>query len=484
MVKASLKKNFLMNILLTGSSYIFPLITFPYISRVLQAAGNGKINFALSVANYFVMFASLGIPMYGIKVCAEVRDDKKKLSRTVKELLILNFITSVVAFFLLLVLIALVPKFQGYISLLLVDSITIWLNLIGMEWLFKALEDYSYITKRSIIFKIISIVLMFLFVHKQSDLVIYAIISLVGTSGSLILNVFRCRKIISFNNVGKVNLRQHISPIVTFFFLSASWTIYMNMDSVMLGFISGDTEVGYYAAAVKLKGILVSTISALGTVLLPRLTSFFSQKRMEEFYELLRRDAEFIVISATFFTCYCIVNAREIMIVLSGYSYLPAVPAMQFISNSILFIGLSTMLGTNILIPIGKEKVTMFATLFGLIVDVIFILLLAPDFGAAGAAMATVLGEICIFLFELVYLRDSAHLFFNFKSILREFCAILVAAIFLIVSKILLSQFLSEILLIIATGLIFTFASVLTLLLFGDSFTRQAINNMLKRIRR
>lgn len=482
--RKSIKVNFAMNIILTGSSYIFPLITFPYISRVLQATGNGKLNFALSVINYFVMFASLGIPMYGIKACAIVRDNKDELSKTVKELFILNFITSTISFVVLLSMIATVPKFQDYTELLLIDSVAIWLNLIGMEWLFKALEEYVYITNRSIVFKIIGIALMFIFVHKPSDYAVYAVITLIGSSGSLVLNVLRCRKLINFKIKSRIDLKKHIKPVVSFFLLSASWTVYTNLDTVMLGFITNDAEVGYYAAAVKLKGILVSTISALGTVLLPRLTNYYSENRKAEFYLLLKKDGQFITISALYFTSFCVINAKEIIVFLSGNTYLPAVPAMQIISISILFIGFSTMLGTNVLVPFGRENVTMIATLIGLVIDALLNAIWIPSYGAVGAATATVIGEICIFAFEVFYLRKSIWEMFDVISLFKEVMAIIVAIFFLLFSKKICTQMISsELLSIIFNGVIFLLVYLIVLLFLKDDMTNKVFNNTVKKLK-
>lgn len=482
--RKSIKVNFIMNIILTGSSYIFPLITFPYISRVLQVTGNGKLNFALSVINYFVMFASLGIPMYGIKACAIVRDNKDKLSKTVKELFVLNFITSTASFVALLAMIAIVPKLQDYTALLLIDSMAIWLNLIGMEWLFKALEEYAYIANRSIAFKIVGIILMFIFVHKPSDYIVYAIITLIGSSGSLVLNVLRCRKLINFNIKDCINLKKHIKSVASFSLLSASWTVYTNLDSVMLGFLTNDAEVGYYAAAVKLKGILVSTISALGTVLLPRLTNYYSEKKKDEFYLLLKKDGQFITISALYFTSFCVINAKEIIIFLSGNTYLPAVPAMQIISISILFIGFSTMLGTNVLVPVGKENLTMIATLIGLIIDALLNAIWIPAYGAAGAAAATVIGEISIFAFEAFYLRKSIRKMFDILSLFKEFISIIVATfVLLFFKKIFIQMISNELLTIIFTGAIFSIVYLIVLLFLKDDLTNKVFNDAVKKLK-
>ena len=167
----SLKLNFVMNAILTMSSIIFPLITFRYVSNILLPDGTGKVSFAISLITYFNMFAQLGIPIYGIRICAMVRDNKEELTRTAHELLVLNFIVGAVSYFVLLLAILFVPKLQEDRALYIIVSSTIFLSAIGMEWLYKALEQYTYIAIRSIIFKLIAMVGMFLLIHQKSDYV-------------------------------------------------------------------------------------------------------------------------------------------------------------------------------------------------------------------------------------------------------------------------------------------------------------------------
>lgn len=163
----SVKYNFLMNFLLSASQFVFPLITFPYVSRVLLAEGSGKITFASSVANYFLMVASLGIPTYGIRACAQVRDDRRKLSRTAHELLLINSITTLLVAITYVICVLAIPRFKEDEVLFLINGVNIVLNMVGMNWLFQALEQYDYITIRSLIFKIISVVMMVILVHQN-----------------------------------------------------------------------------------------------------------------------------------------------------------------------------------------------------------------------------------------------------------------------------------------------------------------------------
>ena len=185
-----------MNMILTASTFIFPLITLPYITRVLSVEGVGKVNVATSIAQYFSMVAMLGVPTYGIRACAQVRDDREKLTKTVQEILLLNLLISVFVYAAYFVAIWKVPKIHNDADFILDHESTIIFNVIGVEWLYKGLEQYTYITVRSIIFKAIGLVLMFLFVRHQGDYVIYGAISIVATVGSNFLNFINLRSML------------------------------------------------------------------------------------------------------------------------------------------------------------------------------------------------------------------------------------------------------------------------------------------------
>lgn len=215
-VKSSLKINFLMNIVLTMSSFIFPLVTFPYISRVLSPVGIGKISLATSVVTYFSMFAQLGIPTYGIRVCAQARDNKEELSRTVQEILIINLITCTISYLAFFVALIYVPKMAEEKTLYVISAITILFNTIGMEWLYKGLEQYSYITIRSIVAKIVSVIAMFALVHSENDYVIYGGITVFAASAANIFNLIHARHYVDFRAFGKYNLGRHLKPIGIF----------------------------------------------------------------------------------------------------------------------------------------------------------------------------------------------------------------------------------------------------------------------------
>ena len=403
----SVKKNFIMNAILTVSTFIFPLITFPYISRVLLSAGTGRVSFARSVIAYFGMIAALGIPTYGIRACAKVRDDKEKLSRTAQELLIINLIMSLVAYALLALAIIFVPKLQAERTLLVIVSATIIFTTIGMEWLFKAMEQYTYITVRSIIFNAVALVLMFLLVHTQSDYILYGAITIFASSLGNILNIIQARKYIQLKPLGNYNLKQHLKPVLVFFAMAAATTVYTNLDQVMLGFMKTDVDVGFYHAAVRIKEILVAIVTSLGAVLLPRVSYYIQNGMMEEFRRITKKAINFVFLFASPLMVYFIIFAKEGVLLLSGSDFLGAVIPMQILMPTVLFIGLTGLLGIQILVPLGREKMVLYSVILGALVDLVINALLIPKMGASGAAVGTLIAEAVVLVMQLFVLRKD-----------------------------------------------------------------------------
>ena len=185
--KSSLQKNAILNITYKLSSILFPLITYPYVSRILLADNIGKVSFFSSLTNYMMMVGSLGISTYGIRTIAKVRDNKKKLSVVTKELLSINLVVTCIVSLLLMISIIFIGKFQKNLPLIFISLGQILIAPFSMEWLYAGLEQYEYIAKRSISIKIISLVLIFLFIHKKDDYIVYAAILALGYVGNYVI---------------------------------------------------------------------------------------------------------------------------------------------------------------------------------------------------------------------------------------------------------------------------------------------------------
>lgn len=402
----SVKFNFIMNFILTASSILFPLITAPYILRVLQAEGNGRVDFASSVMTCFMMFASLGIPTYGIRTCAKVRDDKEELSNTVQELMIINTVTMALTYIAFLVLVFLVPQFAEEKTLLFINSISMVLNVIGVTWFYNAIEQYAYITACSIAFKLASILLMFLLVKNPEDYVKYGAITVFAASGSYILNFWNLRKHIRFKKTRPYRFRVHLRPILVFFSMSAAINVYTNLDTTMLGIMKDKAEVGYYSAGIKIKNLLVSLTTSLGAVLLPRLSYYIEKGEQKAFQETVSKAFNFVLILGSAVTVYFIVMAQEALLLLGGDGYSASVTPMQILMPTVLLIGLSNITGMQILTPYGQENKVLVSIVGGAVLDFVLNLALIPNYGASGAAFATLLAELLVLVVQCYYLRQ------------------------------------------------------------------------------
>ncbi|MBR6403308.1 MAG: flippase [Eubacterium sp.] len=402
----SIKKNFIMNAILTMSGMIFPLITYPYVIDIIGKEGTGAVKFATSVIAYFAMFAQLGIPTYGIKACAKVRDDKEKLSKTVHELMLINLMMSVVVYVLFFASLFIIPQFAEDRILLIIVSSTMFFNMIGIEYLYRGLEQYSYITIRSLIFKALGLVLMFILVRKRSDVEMYGAITIFAASASNIFNFIYARKLISFRRQKQLDLKKHIRPVMVFFAMSCATQVYLNLDGIMLGFMKGKAVVGDYDSAVKIKVILVSVVTSLGAVLLPRASYYIKNKKMDEFRRITAKALHFVWVFATPLTVYFIFFAKEGIRFLTKDECINAIPAMQIIVPTVLFIGLSNILGIQILVPIGKEKIVLYSEIGGAVVDLVLNAIFIPKYDAAGAAFGTTVAELIVVMIQLYFMRD------------------------------------------------------------------------------
>lgn len=402
----SVKFNFIMNFLLSASSFVFPLITFPYVSRVLQSEGTGSVAFATSVITYFSMFASLGISSYGIRACAKVRHDKTRLSRTAHELIFINAVTTALVYVAFFISLLIVPKFFAQKTLLVICSLSIVLNTVGVSWLYQSLEMYSFITICNLMCKVISLVGMFLFVKSAGDTVPYAFLTVLSAAGSNLFNFFGIGRHILLKPVGNYNIRQHLKPILVFFATSVAISIYTNLDIVMLGFLKTDSEVGLYNASIKIKNVLTALLTSLGGVLLPRLSVFIKSGEKQKFNNLLTKVFDFVFITAIPLTVFFIFFAKDTVLVLSGADYLGAVPSMTILMPTVFLIALSNTTGIQTLVPLGKESAVMKSVFCGAAVDFILNLVLIPRFESAGAAISTLVAEAVVLVIQCLFLKD------------------------------------------------------------------------------
>lgn len=435
--RKSIKKNFILNSILSVTTILVPLLTFPYISRVLLVEANGKVNFASAVINYFILFSALGIPTYGIRVCATIRDDKKKLSRVVHELVFINTIMTAITYAVFILCLFFIPKFYQEKELLLITSINLLLNVAGMNWLYSALEEYKYITIRSLIIKFISVILVFTLLHSPKDYKLYAAILVVSTVGANVFNLIHSRKFVTYRWLGDYQIKKHLKPIFVFFATTLAISVYANLDTVMLGFVSGDVEVGYYSAASRIRTTVATLAISLGTVLLPRLSYLANNEKMEQFKGMLRKSFEFMFLMAVPLTLYFVVYAKPVVLLLSGDAFEGAVIPMQLLIPTVFFAGLSNVTGTQTMVPLGKENKLLVSIMCGAVIDFLLNMIFIPRYGSSGAAFATLTAEIVVLIVQIIYIKDLVKEISIEKFVIRP---IIISVISILVSRFITSK--------------------------------------------
>ena len=390
----SLNKNMIMSTILTLSNFIFPLITYSYVARIISPSGIGKVAFVNSVLSYFIYIASLGIPSYGLRECAKLRNDKEKLSKTFQELLIINLVSTMFAYILLFIVIISVNKLYNYKILFLIMSSQIFLNSIGVEWLYQALEEYSYITIRSVFFKVIGVLLTFILIKSPDDILWYGFLTIFAASANYICNFINIHKYITFKKFKNYNLKKHFKPIFSLLTASIIISIYANFDIVMLGFISSEYEVGLYNAALKIKSILLSLSTAITAVMIPRISYYIQKKDEKGINKLLIKSLQISLLIAFPVCIYCLLFSKNILLFVCGISYIEAENTLKLLMILILPLILTNLFGNQILIPFGKENRFSQSVFIGMWINLILNLLLIPKYGASGAAFGSIITEI------------------------------------------------------------------------------------------
>lgn len=403
----SIKKNFVFNLINTVSALVFPLITFPYASRILMADGIGQVQFFQSIINYVVLLTSIGIPLYGIKEIARARDNKEELSRTTIELVTLSVILSLVGYIIVAILCLTVGKVQENIPLFLVLSSTILITSIGCPWFYSGIEDFKYITVVGILVKTLSAIFLFCIVKTRDDLLLYGAYTVAGSIGSYLINFVRLRKYISLEGISlkDLNIWRHIKPAAAIFLFNIVTSIYINLDTVMLGFLSNSTAVGYYTGATKISHILVVLVTSLGAVLLPRSSNLLKNGKTDEFYALSAKSYNFISLMTFPILGGVLVLAPSIILLFCGSGFVPSITTLRIIAPIIVFIGISNLVGLQMLYPLGKIKLVTLSTCIGATVNLTLNLILIPLMAQNGAAVATVIAELSVAIAQLLMVR-------------------------------------------------------------------------------
>ena len=402
----SLGVNAFLNGLRSFLNLFFPLITFPYVSRVLSVSGIGIYNFSNTYINYFILIAGLGIATYAVREGAKYRENKDKIDEFVSQIFSLNMIATVIAYLLLVASLVIFKNLHNYVSCILIFSLQILFTTLGTEWIYTIYEDYAYITIRSIIFKIISIVLLFLLVRKPEDYLIYAAITVLSAVGSNLLNFIHARSFVHIRLTTKTNWRYHLKPVLVIFAAAIAVTIYVSSDTTILGLLKNDYAVGIYSTSVKIYQIAQSLLSALLTVTIPRLAFLWGQRRTDEYNQVLSKVIDYLGILVLPVSVGLIMLSQEVVLIIAGKKYLPSVNSLRIISWAIIFSIFSWIFSDCVLIPAKRENLVLRNTIVTAVENIILNFILIPFMSYNGTSLSTVIAEFTVMIMNGYSCRD------------------------------------------------------------------------------
>lgn len=395
----SITFNMVLNMVKGMMSIIFPLITFPYISRVLGVEGIGKFNFASSVVNYFILLAGLGISTYGIRSGAALREDKNKFADFANQIFTINFLATLISYLLLGLLLFSVNNFRNYLIIIVVLSLQIVFKTIGVDWIFSVFEDYVYTTVISVFFQFVSLVLMFVLVHSSDDILWYALIMVVSTAGSGIISFFYARKYTKIKLILNPQVKKHIKPILLFFATNITVMVYVNSDMTILGLISNDYTVGIYSVSVKIYTLVKTLLASAIVVSIPRMSALWNQNDYKKFENLGIEIYEIFLTLIMPVIVGLIVARKYIIGIISGTEFLDAQWSLIFLSVALFFCLGAGFWSQGVMIPQKGEKKVFVITVVSAVINICLNLLLIPVFQEKAAAITTLLSEMIVFIY-------------------------------------------------------------------------------------
>lgn len=408
------KKNFIYNLVYQLLVMILPLMTTPYIARVIGPEGVGMQSYTYSIVSYFVLFIMLGINNHGNRSVAMVRDDKNKLNETFWGIYYIQI--SMSAIIVILYGVYILFAVDKYKELFLVQYIYILAAALDINWLFFGLEKFKFTVSRNIIIKIISVFSIFLFIKNKDDLIIYSLILAIGTLVSQLVLWKYAFKEIKFNKPDIKNIKENIKPILILFIPIIAISIYKIMDKIMIGSMSDIMQLGYYENSEKIINIPLGIITALATVMLPKMSNLYANGKEVEGKKYIGISIEFVMIMSIG-SVFGLIGVSEVFIpIFLGEKFNGCINVVSMLSITILFIAWANVIRTQYLIPKKEDKIYLYSTIFGAVINLILNIIFIPKIGAVGASIGTILAEGTVCIYQTLKVRKYLDIKGYFKK--------------------------------------------------------------------
>jgi O-antigen/teichoic acid export membrane protein len=409
-----LKRNLFYTLTLSLSQFVFPLVTFPYSSRILGPRGIGTVNFIDSFTQYFLLFAALGIPTYGIREIARHRKDPEGLNKLFSEIFAIHLISTLFFSTVYFVTALLLPAVCVHLNLVFTGMLLLLFSVLTVEWFYSGIEQFSYITLRSLLVRSLGVILLFVALKPSTGANIYYLIFVFPVALTGLLNLYNLRKHVKIRFKG-LDLKKHFKPLVILLGSALAVSVYVFMDNIILGFIKGDEAVGIYSTATKIVKIPFAILMAINAVIIPQVSLAFHEGRLEMVQKLIDKSFAFLSIIGLPITVGIAVCGDFLVRTFAGSKFLNAVPVLQILSPVTIVVGMTFIFAAQLLTPLGREGQLLKISIAGMLFSLAANLFLIPWLSYAGAAITNVLTELLVACLCYRLLRKSILIHFDLK---------------------------------------------------------------------
>jgi len=383
---------------------LFPFITSLYVARVLLPTTVGEVNYANNIVQYFVIMAFLGIPTYGLREIAKARDSKTELNKLFSELFTINGISTIVFTLAYYGTVLIVPAFRNNFALYAIVGLHVVMNAFSITWLYEGLEEFGFISARNLIFKTVALIMLFVFVKSDDDMLIYACISVIGTVGNNIVNMIHARKFVKYTPKG-MDLKRHMKPIFMLVVVNLAIEIYTLVDTTMLGAMTTKDHVAFYTYASRINKIILQITNSITMVLVPRISYYYGEKQYDDFNALLTKGLKTLIMMAVPMIIGIQFTARYLIVLLYGEAYISSVYVEKILCFVLLISPIGYLLGSRVMLVSGHEDKMIICVGTGAIVNIIGNFFLIRLWGEMGAAVASVISELAVMIIYVNYGR-------------------------------------------------------------------------------
>ena len=418
---SSIKKNLGMQTAFQMLNTCLPLITAPYLSRTLGATSLGVYSFTSSIVSYFTLFAMLGTVNYGTRTVSAVKENKEERSKCFWGIFMLQLFVTALCLVAYVVYMIFICKDNYVIAW--IQGITIICCCFDINWLFFGVENFKITVTRSMIIKIVTVVLILLMVKTKEDLWVYTLIMAMGTLISQIVLWVYVPRYISYSRISIKDILVHIKPNIILFIPLLAMSVYHIMDKTMLGILSSYEQNGFYYNADKLINIPLCILNGIGTVMLPRMTALYTSDKKKEANELLMISLEGVGLVSIVMACGIAAISKEFVPFFFGKGYESCILLTVVLSPVLIIKGFTNTVRTQYLVPLKMENYYISSVLGGAVTNLIFNFLLIPKLGALGAVLGTLFAELVACVLQFIVVGKNFELKNCFRNCFVYFCA-------------------------------------------------------------